>query len=164
MGVEFRSNILTVVLISSGYLWQYGKFNARQISDGSSQIIDQLDSQKTITSEMEVEIEALVRSKNLISSVKISNQSDMVKSGNYVGNRKAKPDYHYNIQVWAAEWLHIDFFAYGNGVDQWYIGMEERSFNTVNTVILFVGLAIYWTLFSIWAIINVYHHKRLNIG
>ncbi|MGE6686157.1 hypothetical protein ACQKEV_16330, partial [Paenisporosarcina sp. NPDC076907] len=31
-------------------------------------------------------------------------------------------------------------------------------------LILLVGVAIYWTLFSIWAIINAYHNKRLNIG
>ncbi|MEJ9233443.1 hypothetical protein LAV79_29620, partial [Peribacillus butanolivorans] len=27
-----------------------------------------------------------------------------------------------------------------------------------------IGFAIYATLFTIWATINAYHHKRLNVG
>jgi hypothetical protein len=29
---------------------------------------------------------------------------------------------------------------------------------------LFIGVAVYATLFTIWATINAYHHRRLNIG
>ncbi|WP_239457188.1 popeye domain-containing protein [Planococcus versutus] len=31
-------------------------------------------------------------------------------------------------------------------------------------IILFSGLAVYATLFTMWATINAYHHKRLNIA
>ena len=32
------------------------------------------------------------------------------------------------------------------------------------TLVLFVGVAVYAALFTIWATINAYHHRRLNVG
>jgi hypothetical protein len=36
-----------------------------------------------------------------------------------------------------------------------------RSFDTLIGYVLLGGVTIYWTLFSIWATINTYHHSRL---
>ena len=42
--------------------------------------------------------------------------------------------------------------------------METRHIDFIMPLILFVGIAVYVTLFTIWAIINAYHHRRLNVG
>lgn len=75
-----------------------------------------------------------------------------------------KPDYQYKKIVWAPEWLAHDFFPYGNGGEEWYVEMQHRNFDTFASFVLLGGVAIYWTLFTIWATINAYHHRRLNIG
>jgi hypothetical protein len=46
----------------------------------------------------------------------------------------------------------------------WYVNMETRHIGSFMTLVLFVGAAVYAALFTIWATINAYHHKRLNIG
>ncbi|QUG41916.1 hypothetical protein KD050_01020 [Psychrobacillus sp. INOP01] len=42
--------------------------------------------------------------------------------------------------------------------------MENRHFDSFLTLVLFLGVAVYATLLTIWAIINAYHHRRLNVG
>ena len=48
--------------------------------------------------------------------------------------------------------------------DNWEIKMGIKRFNDFVFISLFAGIAVYWTLFTIWAIINAYHHRRLNVG
>ena len=78
----------------------------------------------------------------------------------YVKN--AKPNFQYQRAVWAPEWLLVDFFPYGNGDSEWYVDMETRHIGSFMTLVLFVGVAVYATLFTIWATVNAYHHRRLN--
>lgn len=162
---------LVLFLSIFGWLWISEESRSRQISLVATEIADILENKSNITPEMKADIEESVKSTSFISAVRIFNVNDIQKSENYGGYgnifdyvAQAEPDYQYKQTVWAPEWLKPDFFPYGNGDDQWYVGMEQRSFSTIMTATLFVGLAIYWTLFSIWAIINAYHHKRLNIG
>ena len=42
--------------------------------------------------------------------------------------------------------------------------MEIQRFNDFVFISLLAGIAVYWALFTIWAIINAYHHRRLNVG
>ena len=79
----------------------------------------------------------------------------------YVEN--AKPNYQYERKIWAPEWT-FDFFPYGNGDSEWYVNMEIRYIGSFMTLVLFVGVAVYAALFTIWATINAYHHRRLNVG
>ncbi|QYF84871.1 permease prefix domain 1-containing protein [Peribacillus frigoritolerans] len=153
------------------FLWQNTQSNANERSIIRTQINDLLENEEVVTSDMKNEIKKLVESTNYISLVKISNVRDVGYYEDYKGYRnifnyveQAKPDYQYKRIVWNPEWLGTEFSLSGGGDDQWYVEMESRSFDTLLTVVLFVGVAIYWTLFSIWAIINAYHHKRLNIG
>lgn len=63
------------------------------------------------------------------------------------------------------KWLQADFFPYENGDGKrWYVEMETRHIGTLMSIILFAGMAVYVTLFTIWATVNAYNHRRLNIG
>jgi heme/copper-type cytochrome/quinol oxidase subunit 4 len=42
--------------------------------------------------------------------------------------------------------------------------METKHIGAIMGLVLLFGVAVYTTLFTIWATINSYHHKRLNIG
>ncbi|MDP9725943.1 hypothetical protein COD13_27525 [Priestia megaterium] len=157
--------VLTLSIV--GFLWQNAESNAQEISEIATQIADELKDKEVVTIEMKREIERLVESTNYISEVSIYNSKGIRSEGeNFVGyNTEAKkPDHQYKRMVWAPKWLGVDLYTYANGDEQWYVEMKQRSFGSLETVVLFVGLAIYWTLFSIWAIINAYHQKRLNIG
>lgn len=164
---------LVLSLSIFSFLWQNAESDASELSDIATQISDELENKEVITQEMEAEIERLVESTDQISVVKIFNVTDLkidATTGkgyenvfNYV--KQAQPDYQYTREhLWAPEWLLPDFYPYGTGDDQWYVDMEHRSFGDFAALILLVGVAIYWTLFSIWTIINAYHNKRLNIG
>ncbi|KRF58934.1 hypothetical protein ASG99_27210 [Bacillus sp. Soil768D1] len=145
--------------------------NANQISYVATDIRSLLGNKTSVTPQMGEEIERLVKGTDFISSVKIYNVRE-VKESDYKNYDRGifeyvehiDPDYQYHRSVWAPDWLKPRFFPYGNGDDKWLVNMEERYLNMPTMAILFAGVAIYWTLFSIWAIINAYHHKRLNIG
>ncbi|WP_155591490.1 hypothetical protein [Lysinibacillus cavernae] len=119
-----------------------------------------------ISKDMEEEIKSLVQEADQISKVAIYNVSDVANNNlilDYV--RDVKPDYQYEQKVWNPTWLKADFFTFGQGDGkQWYVVMETRHIGELMAIILFSGIAIYLTLFTIWATINAYHHKRFNIG
>ncbi|MGF6949832.1 sterol desaturase/sphingolipid hydroxylase (fatty acid hydroxylase superfamily) [Neobacillus sp. B4I6] len=46
----------------------------------------------------------------------------------------------------------------------WYVQIESKKLFAFIPFISFIGFAIYATLFTIWATINAYHHRRLNAG
>lgn len=46
----------------------------------------------------------------------------------------------------------------------WIVRMEISNFDTLAYGSLYSGFVVYWVLFTIWAIINAYHHRRLNAG
>ena len=161
---------LVLFLSVFGWLWQREETQSNQISHVATDIAGILENKSSITPEMKADIEDSINSTNFISAVRIFNVNDIQRTDNYGGYgnvfqyvEQAEPDYHYERTVWAPEWLSPAFYPYGNGDDQWYVGMEERSFGTIMSIVLFVGVAVYWTLFGIWAIINAYHHKRLNM-
>jgi hypothetical protein len=159
---------LIVALSIFSFLWQNAEDNGQKLSLITTKISDVLENKEVITPEMKKEIERRVESTNHISEVSIYNSKYIRTEGkNFVSyNTELKnPDYRYKRKLWVPEWLGVDgFFPYGNGDEQWYVEMKFRSFDTLLTVVLFVGIAVYWTLFSIWAITYAYHHRRLNIG
>ncbi|MFJ5788857.1 permease prefix domain 1-containing protein [Lysinibacillus sp. NPDC093197] len=140
--------------------------NANENSTVATDIFSVLKGKAAISKDMEEEIKSLVQEADQISKVEIYNVSDVANNNlifDYV--RDAKPDYRYEQKVWNPTWLKANFFPYGNGDGkQWYVDMETRHIGDLMAIILFSGIAIYLTLFTIWAIINAYHYKRLNVG
>jgi len=158
---------LVVSLSIFSFLWQNAESHANKLSIIGTQISNELENKEVITLKMKKDIARLVDSTKHISEVSIYNSKDIRTEGKdfvFYNTELKNPEYQYKRTLWAPKWLGTDFFPYGSGDKQWYVEMKYRSFGTLEAVVLFVGVAIYWTLFSIWAIINAYHHRRLNVG
>lgn len=150
-----------------GFVWQYEEQHSHELSVIATQIADELMGKDEVSQEMKKEIARLVDSTDFISEVSIYNSKNIRSEGKdwvQFNTELMKPDYKYQRIVWTPEWLAADLFPYGNGDEQWYVEMQHRSFDSLAGYVLLGGVAIYWTLFTIWATINAYHHKRLNIG
>ncbi|MFJ8520268.1 permease prefix domain 1-containing protein [Lysinibacillus xylanilyticus] len=150
-----------------GFVWQYEEQHSHELSIIATQIADELKGNEVVSSEMKKEIARLVESTDFISDVRVYNSKNIRTEGkglDFYNTDLMKPDYQYKRIVWAPEWLAHDFFPYGNGGEEWYVEMQHRNFDTFASFVLLGGVAIYWTLFTIWATINAYHHRRLNIG
>jgi cytochrome c-type biogenesis protein CcmH/NrfF len=158
-------SFLVLSLTTFGFIWTTEKENSNENSFVATNIFHILEGKETVSEDMGNKIAALVKVTDQISKVKIYNVKDIEATSVFEYVEKAKPEYQYQREVWAPEWLQSDFFPYGNGDGkQWYVEMETRYIGSMMTIILFSGIAIYATLFTIWAIINAYHHRRLNIG
>ncbi|WP_061809374.1 permease prefix domain 1-containing protein [Rossellomorea vietnamensis] len=158
--------VLLFTVSAFGYIWSLEEENASENSEIATQVAYVLENKSSITDEMKMKINSLIEMTDQIASVEIYDVSS-VENTNMVFDyvRDAKPDYRFEQKVWNPEWLQADFFPYGNGDGkQWYIQMETRHIGDWLAIILFSGMAIYITLFTIWATINAYHHRRLNIG
>lgn len=150
-----------------GFVWQYEEQHSHELSVIATQIADELMGKDEVSQEMKKEIARLVDSTDFISEVSIYNSKNIRSEGKdwvQFNTELMKPDYKYQRIVWTPEWLAADLFPYGNGDEQWYVEMQHRSFDSLAGYVLLGGVAIYWTLFTIWATINAYHHRRLNIG
>lgn len=152
-----------------GFIWAAEEQNSHENSIVATNIFNILENKEFISDDMKDEIVKLVDSTDQISKVQIYNVKDVEREAdNYASIfdhvKKAKPNYQYERSVWSPEWLLVNFFPYGNGDAEWYVEMEIRHISSFMTLVLFVGIALYATLFTIWATINAYHHKRLNIG
>jgi cytochrome c-type biogenesis protein CcmH/NrfF len=111
-----------------------------------------LENNESLTPTIQEEIKSLVQNKDNIKSVKITNL------------RNAKEEvFEYEKQIAAPKWLY-SYYNNGSSDDKWSLYMEIQRFNDFVIIGFLAGIAIYWTLFTIWATINAYHHKRLKIG
>ncbi|MCM3601164.1 PLD nuclease N-terminal domain-containing protein [Robertmurraya korlensis] len=157
--------VLIFTATAVGIIWSIEEENANENSIVATQIFDMLHNTNQITEDMKLEINRLIKGTDQISKVELYNVRN-VDNPNLVFDyvRDAKPDYRYEQKVWNPTWLQADFFPYGNGDSEWYVNMETRHIGSLMTIILFAGMAIYWTLFTIWATVNAYHNKRLTIG
>lgn len=161
-------SIVTVVIHR-----QNAESESNQISEVATKIDRLLGKETSITPKMETKIENWIKDTDFITQVKIYNVKELKKNADYndydrgifdyVEQKQIKPDYQYKRTVWAPVWLYPEFFPYGNGDDEWLVTMKKRYFNIPLLTVLIAGVTAYWTLFSIWAIINAYHHKRLNV-
>ncbi len=42
--------------------------------------------------------------------------------------------------------------------------VESKSYAQAGYLLLNLSVCVFWVLFTIWATINAYHHRRLNAG
>ncbi|MEH7356208.1 permease prefix domain 1-containing protein [Neobacillus drentensis] len=162
---------LFFLVISSagfGFIWAVAEQNSHEISNDAKEIFNILHNKDGISEDMKKELEGLVNGSDDISKIQIYNVRDIKKDGEsytsifeYVEN--AKPNYQFERKIWAPKWLFA-LYPNGNGDSEWYVNMEVRYLDSIMGLVLLVGVAVYAALFTIWAIINAYHHRRLNIG
>ena len=136
-------------------LWNENN-NMDELSSITEQISEKLNEAGTITPDIQKEVESIVERTGYLTEVSIYKSIGFDES--------QTPDYEYKRTIWSPKWMGAESFLYGNGNEQWFIKMMYRTFDTLLVVMLFAGLSIYWTLFSIWAIINAYQQRRLKIS
>jgi hypothetical protein len=136
----------------------------------ASEILNKLENEEVISQELKNEIKTMVEGTNAIPGIRIYNING-VKIDEPV-TEIMKPIYEFKQEVREDQNIFFRTFnmgitlhmGNGDGKNQWFVDMSVRNYDNNAVLILFVGLAVYWALFSIWAIINAYHQKRLNIG
>ncbi|WP_066058290.1 permease prefix domain 1-containing protein [Robertmurraya korlensis] len=165
-------NIAVILLILSitvfGGIYVVEERNSSETSNVASDISSLLQGESTISADMDNEIQQLVQGTDQISNIKIYNVREVKREfkGNittYEYTKKASPTYEYERIVWAPGWLY-NYGPYEIGDKEWYIAMEVKRLGSIVPLVALLGVTIYITLFTIWATINAYHHKRLNIG
>ncbi|MBK0009932.1 PLDc_N domain-containing protein [Bacillus sp. S35] len=165
--VLYIAIVCLILTISMGsFLWEIDDSTAQGLSETSTLISEELENKDVMTFSMKRKIETLVEDTNYISEVTIYNSKDIrsvsQNSGEYHW-KSQNPDFQYQRTIWAPKWLGVDSSTSGNGNEQWFVLIESRSFDQLQVILIFMGGAIYWTLFTIWAIINAHHQKRLHI-
>ena len=122
-----------------------------------------LDSDGLISTTEKNAVGHLVQETKHISKVQIYNVKDVPTENvfDYVGSIKS--DYEYSREIWTSNSLFVEIFPRGDGSGDWHVVTERRSFHTVSMLCLFLGGLLYFILFSIWAMKNAYHQKRLNV-
>ena len=119
-----------------------------------NEIYQMIENEENLTPSIQKEIKSLMESKDNLISLKIYNL------------RNAEEEvFEYKRQITDSKWLY-SYYDNGMGIndDNWEIDMGIQRFNDYIFIGLLLGIAVYWTLFTIWALINAYHHRRLNIG
>ena len=159
--------IIVLLLGSSifGFIWAYSEQNARENSDISTEIRGMIEGKDTLIEEIKLQIEEVISKANHITELNIYDLKSL-DTGNHYWDviEEATPTYQYEKSLSLPKWLMVDYGSAGNGDSTWCITYEYLSFNNLALIILFMSISIYGTLFTIWAVINAYHHKRLNIG
>ena len=133
------------------------KIKLDQSNQVASQILNSLGDNEGIPKQLETDIQEIVQSSERITGISIFDHAAegtdpiySVREGNKL-----------NI------WNNMGFLyynAYGESNNTWHVSIESKSYEGTAIILLLVGIVVYWTLFTIWATINVYHHRRLNIG
>lgn len=156
---------LIIGLILFSFLYKMRDNAARENSDISWEISQILENEKMITKEMEEEIIQVINRSNHIVKVEIFDMVSLDEGATldeyfkYIENNT--PAYQYKKENSQSSWM--EFNLYGNGHDNWYIQLTVGDISDLVVIVLFMSIAIYATLFTIWAIVNAYHHKRLNV-
>ncbi|MDM5291869.1 permease prefix domain 1-containing protein [Peribacillus simplex] len=157
--------VLTTVVC--GVLWALDQVDMKENDAVAEIIIGILEGKETVSKDAKEEIDTLVQNKNQILNLKIYKMSDVEKV-----SETGTISYHldeatpvYRIGKSPSDekkWMLIDL-GYMNDTE-WYVQMESITLFAFVPFISLIGFAIYATLFTIWATINAYHHKRLNVG
>ncbi|ANU09469.1 hypothetical protein A1A1_11777 [Planococcus antarcticus DSM 14505] len=163
--LSFAIAVLILSLTAFGFLSAFEAENSSENSEVASAVLKILKSSGPLTESMKEEITTLIDGTDQISEVKIYNISDIGPNSVIGYVEKTAPQYQYNKSVWSPVWLLANFYPYGvDDGNQWYVELKTRLIGNWMGIIVFSGLAVYATLFTIWTTINAYHHKRLSIA
>jgi hypothetical protein len=155
--------------IVCGVLWAMDEADMNENLTVAREILNRLEGQDAISEDMKEGIFALVEDKNQILNLQIYKMADVERvsetgSVSYHWN-EAAPVYEYGVfnDPNKPNWMLVDL-GYPLNNTEWYVQMESIKLFSFIPFIFNAGIAIYATLFTIWATINAYHHRRLNAG
>jgi len=158
---------IALLLISStvsGSLFVVEQGNGNENQEASAKIDSLIQNQSVITEELQEKIAAIVKLTDQISQVQIfkTNDVESVSDDGSISyfNHQASPVYQYDRGIWGSE--KMDYYYVLS--EDWFLHFESKHYASIFDITLTAGITAYAVLFTIWAIINAYHHKRLNIG
>ncbi|WP_186672914.1 permease prefix domain 1-containing protein [Sporosarcina sp. BP05] len=128
----------------------------------ASQILKKLGDNERIPSKLETDIQEIVQSSGRIIGISIYDHEKLISTNAYV-----EPIYSYREEFLLNVWNSTGFpiiNGYSESNNTWHVNIESESYEGAAIIFLLVGIGVYWTLFTIWATINAYHHRRLNVG
>lgn len=157
---------IAFLLISTlifGIVMPIEKSKLDQSNKVASQILNSLGDNKRIPTQLETDIQEIVQGSGRITGISIYDHEKLFSST----NKDFEPIYSFREEGLFNVWNNIGFLtynAYGESNNTWHVSIESKSYEGTAIILLLVGIVVYWTLFTIWATINAYHHKRLNVG
>ncbi|MFC0186835.1 permease prefix domain 1-containing protein [Fictibacillus aquaticus] len=164
---------LVVTSVICGGLWAMDESEMKEnvtVVDkiiGTENTAGILEGKEAISEDAKEKIEALVRDHNQILNLQVFKMTDVAKTSEtgsvYYRVDEAAPAYKVGKSPSDEKnWMLIkEEYLYDN---DWYVQLEAVKLFAFIPFVLLIGLAIYATLFTIWASINAYHHRRLNTG
>lgn len=138
------------------------KSKLEQSNQVASQILNNIGDEE-IPTQIETDIQEIVRSSGRITGISIYEHEKLFSST----NENIEPIYSFREEGLFNIWNNTGFLTYngyGESNNTWHISIESKSYEGTAINLLLVGIVVYWTLFIVWATINAYHHRRLNIG
>jgi len=134
-----------------------------EINETSGYILQILGDKKSITEETQKRIEDVLKQKNFFLEIEIFESKKLFSAG-----PEPAPSFQFENNLnFIDKFLHKYHLEGGHshGNENWYMKMDVKSYDELlSNVVLPIGIVVYWVLFAIWAIINSYHQRRLNVG
>lgn len=128
----------------------------------SEQIINSLGN--TITEKNKTDIREIVESYENITGVTVG-AVEVTKYNNgssHTSRKHEEPDFSFREKPIFN--FFLNYRADGTVNDKWDVMVESKSYALAGYFLLNLSVCVFWVLFAIWAIINAYHHRRLNTG
>ncbi|MCY8940033.1 permease prefix domain 1-containing protein [Peribacillus frigoritolerans] len=152
---------LLISFIGYGILIPLERNQQNESYQFSSQILDSLGN--TITEQAKTDIQKIVQENENITGVTIS-AVEVTNYGNETFYTTVSEEPEYSFREKPIFNHFITYRADGTGNENWDVMVESKGYVETAYTALFLSVCIYWVLFAIWAIINAYHHRRLNAG
>ncbi|WP_391203685.1 permease prefix domain 1-containing protein [Psychrobacillus sp. L4] len=140
------------------------KSNLNQSNQVASQILNSLGDNERIPKQIETDIQEIVQSSERITGISIYDDEKLFSS---TSDEHVEPIYSIREELSFNIWNNTGFLTYngyGESNEIWHVSIESKSYEGTGVILLLVGIVVYWTLFTIWATINAYQHRRLNVG
>lgn len=161
-GVLFAAiTVLIVAILSFQFLYQRDYLSSNDFPHRiNEKIIDSLKDHESITEEVKKEVESIVQSNKRVNKIEIYNTKGL--EGNELFNylENSKPIYSYSEDVNTPRWLWAGYYRGGNGMGDWFVYTSAFGYYVISILILVLGVALYWALFTIWAIIYAFHTTK----
>lgn len=158
-GVLFAAiTALIVSIISFQFLYPRDYLSSNDFPHRiNEKIIDSLQGNEFITEEVKREVESIGQSNGRVDKIEIYNTQGL--EGNELFNflENSKPAYSYSNDVNTPRWLWAGYYQGGNGIGDWFVYTSAFGYYVISILILVAGIALYWALFTIWAIIYTFH-------
>lgn len=138
------------------------KSKSNQSNQVASQILNSLGVNEEIPIQLEIDIREIVQNSERITGISIYDDEKLFSS-----TESVEPLYSFreegSFNIWNNTGF-LNYHGYGESNNTWHVSIDSKSYEGTAFILLLVGIVVYWTLFTIWATINAYHHRRLNAG